>query len=503
MCQYKYIEDGVKSKKDTYCNLYTVKDKYNPTLPLDSNGHCLFHSKDSDFRKKHDLNLVFKETINWLNCTESEIYSFNETVFGGFEFSEIVIKDCYIDKKIDFAKSNFLSSVTFDNITFNKNLYFNAFKTFERIEFKNCTFDELDFSSAKQGVFLIFDECKFNGDSVIFYDSNFRIDTHLIITNCYFTSIVNFDDSKLPSFRIENTVFRNTVSFETTKFQQQLIFDNVTFCSNVDFINSTFKILENTTDYRFQPVSMTNLILQESAVLNFKGKKPQSLFVEEVDIDFLPENLKGKIHFKNVNLNFLTSKSKSLIFGLLHTNRINIGSGCLKYRHETPKKRININAESQNLVTELSNTFVQYFKNKNGVNLGVEVRDRDENFIEIVYFTDDDISFYEFEEMLKNSDESMWKLIKFSNQKLVAEQSYFSFPDKVIAGSDTVINLIGTILKILTRIPLGKISKNELASLISSTSINSNNQISTEQFNTLNINQFILLGIGNDQSIKF
>lgn len=78
----------------------------------------------------------------------------------------------------------------------------------------------------------------------------------------------------------------------------------------------------------------------------------------------LTDDSEGTLLIENFNLNKFENTSKLNLFELEKTGRVEIGSGCRKYRHQTTPKRINIQKGNQSLVTELTNTFVSFFKIK-------------------------------------------------------------------------------------------------------------------------------------------
>lgn len=134
--------------------------------------------------------------------------------------------------------------------------------------------------------------------------------------------------------------------------------------------------------------------------------------------------------------------------------------------------------------------------------MGVEVVGQTEDYIEIIYFSDENISSEEFYGRLKISEMEMWALVKVSSQKVQVTPTKEKLPDKIIGATDLVINLMALMLKVSARIPMGKISRGELSELIHSTTFGSTPSIENATFENLNINQTILLGIGNSQEVK-
>jgi len=88
--------------------------------------------------------------------------------------------------------------------------------------------------------------------------------------------------------------------------------------------------------------------------------------------------------------------------------KVEIASGCIKYRFQTEIKTISINRDNQALILELSQTFTNYFTTQNGLNLGFEIVERDNDTISFFYFTDENINEVEFLERLKRTEQNLW-----------------------------------------------------------------------------------------------
>jgi uncharacterized protein YjbI with pentapeptide repeats len=415
----------------------------------------------------------------------------------------ITFSNLDLEEELDISKTTISKRLVFENVKLNHGIM--ADKTvFENgIKFKDCIIRSMFMNNVQMNGFFHLQNIKFNSP-VSFTGGNFKFGFG--IDKCHFGHMTYFDQINVDVERInfdftiiKDTEFDDLLDFNNSKFNSLLVFDNVKFNGQADFteIQLTNENFDRSmySALNFRPIEVTS-----NGILKFIGTEQVKLFNN--DVRFYNEVINGKIEFEYVNYNKINPDAKNRFAQLLREDKIVIGRGCLKYRHETPKKRVYIGSESQNLVTELSNTFVQFFKHKNGLNLGVEVRDKYEEYIDIVYFTDENISYSEFESMLQVSEIQMWQLVKINQQNLIAESPEISFPNKILAGSDTIINLMGTILKILTRIPLGKISKDELNSLMTTTSFSPNNQIGTEQVKSIYSNQIVLFGIGNTQITK-
>ena len=139
-------------------------------------------------------------------------------------------------------------------------------------------------------------------------------------------------------------------------------------------------------------------------------------------------------------------------------------------------------------------TFVEYFTNRNKLNLEVEVISSGENFIEIVYFSfsDEKINTKEFLKRIKASRLEMWRLIQKPEQYIQVSEAIPNKivldNDSIVSKNDAIVNLVGLLLKISLRLPINKINKKELNGLINSISVKETlleNQSSEFEFVTL------------------
>lgn len=95
--------------------------------------------------------------------------------------------------------------------------------------------------------------------------------------------------------------------------------------------------------------------------------------------------------------------------------KIEIGSGCIKYRIVSDDIVYPLRDSHQHFITEVGQAFSSFFTQYNGFNLGVEVRKKTKTDITIFYFTDDDIDKKDFMRML---GESSLRVFGVNNQNI-------------------------------------------------------------------------------------
>ncbi|MEL7222941.1 MAG: pentapeptide repeat-containing protein, partial [Bacteroidota bacterium] len=411
--------------------------------------------------------------------------------------------------------------------TYSYPLNFNACVFHCSIHIRGSEFKTIDFSDA---IFKHRFFCKDTQFRQLVYSKGATFENGLHFDNCQFSNNVFFDEctfnneQKHPSidFSIKHSVFKRPLDFSGTVFNlafslsdvtldgadfsdavfhEECFIDKASFSKTILFQRTEFLYTENFGGH-MSAVDIKNIQLEASSKIVFRGKEA---FYDQVKGEIylaITEESTGTILIENFNLNKFENTAKAKLLDLEKAGQVEIGKGCRKYRHQTLPRRIDIQQSNQSLVTELTHTFVSFFKNENGLNLGVEVVGRSEDYIEIIYFSDEKISSEAFEERLNKTGQEMWALVKVNTGSVQVSPSKETLPDKIIGTTDTLINLAALMLKISTRIPMLKIGKNELSQLIQSTTFGATPNIDESAFSVLNVNQTILLGIGNSQEIK-
>lgn len=469
-------------------------------LVFDTEGYCLFHSEIYDWKIKHNASKYFELLLQYYLGHQLS------TTFLGFVFADsgkpLVIQNKATKKSLSFRNCFFQGDVLFNEVQINKSVLTIDNCTFHKtLTIRNSELDTINlFNTIIDRFFLI--RTKVVYGAAMFNGMVCRNDCQ--IQYCYFENSVFFTDTRFLSHLndfygdhknviIHHTTFNGEVDFSDAIFNGYLEFKEVDFCRNVQFINTKFS--------ESRPLAFHYIRLHNQCRIDFRGTPKKKLFNASVIFNLGLDDFDGVLLFEQVNFRNITPIHKQRLLELQKTGKVIIGDGCLKYRHQTSLKSIVLQSNNQPLAEELANTFVQFFRAENRMNLGLEIVNRTDTHLQLFYFTDADISFEEFELGLKKGEEELWKLVKIKGQSVRAGGEVQSWSDKTIHATDTMINIIGTLLKIATRLPRG-ISKKEVKELLSTTSFQAGNQIRIEQIENLNINQTILLGVGNEQKVN-
>lgn len=449
-----------------------------PVLPIDDDGVCIFHSREVEWKRENGFGARFFELLELLDADgERPRYDFCEFVFignesdsaAGSEQEPFRIAERTFPKQLYFMGASFLAPVELQTVSFSGGVSF-AQATFEHdVRVDDTTFSGFDFMRAhakrrfrctKVGFlsYALFDSSRFTGGGVnpvvTFSDAQFRG-----ITNF---SEVEFDHKGTATVYFRRVSFDDVVDFTKTNFHCHLSFDSVSFADTVDFIDTSFRMVNSPARYRGAAVELDGIELKPNAILTFKSNNPsKKLFDHDVHMRFKGE-VEGLVRFENVNFNKLTPPSRERLMVLEKSGVVEIGPGCIKYRHQTDLRSIPVSRGNTPLVLELCQTFANYFTASNGINLGFEVVERTSTEVSFFYFTDEDISREEFLERLRLTEAGLWNLLSVrSTGQLLALPTSPGLTEPVhgekgvLNAIDGISALLGTFFRVGARIALG------------------------------------------------
>jgi hypothetical protein len=199
---------------------------------------------------------------------------------------------------------------------------------------------------------------------------------------------------------------------------------NMTDCIiyNPDFTNATFGSAE-IENVSFREETIFNSIRVKSH-LHFTGGEDHKIFdgVTHFDVDF--ENLQGNIYFANANISTFLKEDKErlLDYEKRENGKVQIGSGCIKYRMLSPDYTYQLKGSHQHLITDIGHSFSTFFTQYNGFNLGVEVKNKTKRSITLYYFTDDDIDKKTFIRILEETSGRVFGVVPSHIRKETASR---------------------------------------------------------------------------------
>lgn len=460
-----------------------------PALPMDGSGVCIFHSQDVAWKRNNDFKGSFLRLVQLLNADEAaKHYDFAEFVFVGSELRTadgaeqhtFRIADISFLKQAYFIGASFLDAFTIEHVDFTGGAEFREATFADDLRIANARFCGLNFAKAKLrqhasfttvefANYALFDNAQFTGTTighvVTFKDSRFDG-----ITSFSRAAFILGDES---SVAFLGTRFEDAVDFGRTQFHCPVIFSDVSFAGTTEFIDTSFDTVKSSARYRGSAVEFNRIEVTAAGVLTFRSTDPQNkMFHHDVQMSF-EEDPVGLIRFENVSFSKIASASRDRLTRLAKSGKVEIGSGCIKYRFQTGVRTLPVSQDNAPLVIELCQTFTNYFTVSNGLNLGFEIVDRSKTQLSFFYFTDEDISEAIFLDRLAETEQSLWSLLSTrSNMQLLgaevpaSEARSAGKENAVINAVDGISALIVTFFRVGIRIGFGTWKQHDTKALL-------------------------------------
>lgn len=494
-CKHTYHKNSILDSKESnicpYSKLYEQLTKDNHSikpLPIDNAGKCLFHSHDTEWKKENHFLDRFLELIEILEQLEYKVFDFRDFLIVNDSNTVIDIKN--IQRKqvsLDFTGAIFKSRIRFLNLDIN-NLILNDTLFEKNLSINETTlFSSLNFERVKvKGEFYLRDtEIGFNAyfsntkflKPIELSNSLFLGDVFFLKTVFSFTEI-DLSEHDEPYCRFSNLKFNHSVNFEEALFDCGFEAVNVSFNGDVQFLQTKFSEKYYTV-FRL-PVIKENL--------SFIGSEKDKLFPYGAIIELKVEDIQGQIIFENVNFKNIKEENRNVLKELSYTDKVSIGSGCIKYRNQTNPRTIHIKSSIQTLLFELVNTYSSFFGEHNGFNLGFEIIERAEDKITFFYFSDENIAEEVFLERLQKTEVDFWTIIENPNvlynpqpviecrdtpqkeQSLTIDKTpsdkLQKFVEEFPYAKDLLINIASFFLKINVRITHNNLDDKDLNNLL-------------------------------------
>ncbi|HEY0017576.1 MAG TPA: CHAT domain-containing protein [Longimicrobium sp.] len=467
-------------------------------LPIDELGVCLFHSEDLAWKRANDLPGAFLRLNTLLEKHGTERhYDFAEFVLVGSppdggsdgDGEDVVLRiaDIIFQKQAHFTAARFADPVKMERVRFPNGLEMDGATFAGDLTVKDAyingagmsgtRFERASFIGVEFASYALFDGARFTGSSpgggraVHFRDSRFRG-----LTN--FAGAM-FDLRGDSTAAFERTSFEEFTDFRGTRFNCHTEFRYVTFADVTDFIDASFELVGSSARYAGAAAEFTGITVAERGVVTFRSSDPgRRLFAHDVEMTFIEKDLAGTVYFENVNLTSFVNGSRERLLELAREGRVQIGTGCIKYRVQTPLRTVPVEEGNAPLVVELCQTFANYFSASQGLSLGVEIVSRDRTRVSFFYYTDEDISEIEFLERLAQTERGLWNLLSVDAHGHLAA---IPGPDHAVSARDesAVINavdglsaMLGTFFRVGARIAMRRWKEADTRALLNAIRFN-------------------------------
>lgn len=410
MCAYKYSVEG---EPLILCSLeQKISD-----LPIDNKGLCIFHSNDWKWKKqlqffnylknykelskksgnRMDLRGVGfiaesgKKSIDYIGLLTGSLLHgscFKDTVkIAGRSNRKKIIKGVLDFNHCRFEKSLILTSCVFKSKLSFCNNFFSSDSS-NSLSIKNCDVEDY-FEFSNQREFAI----------------NFWIEDTHFYKEAFFSKIEANGDE----FEISGNFFHSYVSFS-----QCSIVNHFT-----DFSHNTFKGYTEVSDMAFYGLTLFNGLIIEDRLL-ICGGVTNNVFYGETEFDINPKKVTGQIIFEKVQLTAVVKTHLDYIMylekvGYRNKKKIVIGPGCIKYRYQTPIKKLKMGTQNGYIIEEFTRCFTSFLSNTVQKTIGIEIVARSSNSISFFYYSDAHFAKGEFEQIFTQGQDVFFDIMDNNN----------------------------------------------------------------------------------------
>ncbi len=471
MCQYIYQKRaGLRGKP---CNIQSKINSDTACLeehfvvPIDTDGHCVFHSNNMEWKRENAVQTHFLNLLSF-NTRSNSMVPFTEVLIcANVEGNVIEINNFVGNNTIDFEFNTFFDDVCMTNLQIPlATLDLNDCDFRKGLTISNSKFSTISFQYGKVRQFSM---SKVHIDHQQAFFQNLICEAECNIVDCTFNEGFNFSSSIFEQEKPEsigedvvvtfkNLISRGEVEFTYTEFVGGVLFDNCDF-SAAKFLGTLFSETQATLFYNFK--------IPENGQWIFQGEEAATkIFTNNTALVFDDEDIKGLMIFENANILYLYPKHRQHIISLQKEGKVQINKGCLKYRYQTRVKNIETSISNIDLFEDLARTFANYFTASMGVNLGVEIVEKTQKVICYFYFTDEDLSEENLSAFFAMANEVFWDPSHKKATRKVAGITPNNF-----RSIDNLIDLFRTCLKMLPRFATDSFTEIDLENLAAATSM--------------------------------
>lgn len=406
MCKYEYktpfaaAEYKICVLQEQFFNIDILDLKTEYCLPLDSEGYCLFHSKDGIFKATNGFAVALERYLDY--CQVNKEYKFVDlrgVVLSGMH--DFVLKDKTYTKQINFSDAEFVAPFRIETSHLHGDLFL------DQCIFHNiCEISDSSFS----GSFTAIGGAAFN-KNVSFKEVKFE--GLFDVADANFMSQVNFIDVGFNDFtRFDNTGFnaKDTFSFivhfnadthfNGTRFEGQVQFEDCSFNGEVQFVGTKF----NDHTYVPRPTIKGTLL--------FKGSdEAHRIFNTSIEMAISEDSFvdAGQIIFEHANLIHLDSKTKSQLRQLQLSKQIVLSGSTEVFRFYF-KERYLYSQLDEVFINQLLNTIKQYFDQKLSKHFEFVMSQEGDDLV-VTFYTDDYVRQEDFKVAQEEAVNDMVKAV--------------------------------------------------------------------------------------------
>lgn len=399
-------------------------------LPLDTEGQCIFHSRDVLFKATSNFTQRFREWVamsfkaSSLGCEHADILDCTDFVFVG---EEVFIEGAGEQNILDLSELQFGLPCQFVGAEFFDETWFNYAVFVKRTDFEGCSFSKtVHFENAHFEARVIFASCIFSEDSG-FRETVFQGGGYF--TNCIFTGPAAFNETVFEcsagfvgsSFQrafFHGVQFRRGINdgvtnFDRAEFKELVQFRGCEFSGEANFAKCSFSTAEF-QDVAFSSDRLTNFDrISVVHLLTFKSPGISGkVFNHTVSFDVDAASISGRVVFENANVYHIAQMDRLRLLAAPGIGKVVFGPGCDKYRLRV-EFELPLEKKWKFLLEEMLETFVIFFdwSGKIPVQVNVECEYLEDRVL-VRYFADSDITQEAFAGLLGDRVPDFIELLK-------------------------------------------------------------------------------------------
>lgn len=411
MCNHTYKNNNTQHCEWEQMFSSTQMEKENPVeLPHDSEGKCIFHSADLQWKRENNFFQWLKKLVLLLD-NRDDVIELDDMILVG----DSLMENQAPEYRFATNAENELYCIVLENLLCNHAIVLRNAILEDPLILKRCCFKND----------LIITDCLFNkGLSV----NHLTVGQDFQILNCYFKNkiVTNSYNTVYGGWYINNSTFTGDSSFSGMIIHDHCIIDDNSF-NHVESITNfnchfgfglEFRNNKSTDigfdccifyyDSIFYDLDLSGKFLMTQPMiggqLKFVGSEKKPLFNPQTIIEISSDNFEenGLITFDYCNLIDLGTVFIDNCRELELEERIRILPSCKVDRLTIvhvykPYKEI-----KSNIIEDLAHLITRYFRYWHSINLSVQiVRDRAESCIKVIFKTTDEITEEHFHSLLK------------------------------------------------------------------------------------------------------
>lgn len=419
MCKHKYEHDFILGGTCEWLSFFA--DIYNQTniknityseLPIDSEGYCLFHSEDLQWKRDNNFVERLTELMHLLN--NDPIDSDEDIAFVDF----IMVGNCSLENNFNTHKYHLEAEN--ENIMYFKNTYCKKYFRIQHARFvdpvvlekcffkydlilDNCVF-ESSISARKvvTGTDLYIENTAFNGNLVL--DDKNRIYSNLTVLDSTFLGRTNFSGLTIEQ---KSVVDSNNFGKTTDYVNFNCAFDGGFEFSRNEFFSICFDCCSFFGDSSFMELNQKGAwqMFQPtiSGKMAFIGTEDNLLFNSKTALEITSDCFDhlGHVIFDYCNIKDLGTAFIANIKELELMELVEIHPSCRIDRLTVVYEYYPYSNLKKNIIEDFVHLITRYFSKWHAVNLSVNIyRDKRSSKIKIVFKTVDNITDEEFNHIM-------------------------------------------------------------------------------------------------------